>query len=234
MKNYQQEKTFSGAAQLIEALAVEIQERLQAAIAKDGKALIAVSGGRSPIPLFQKLTEADLPWEKVTITLVDERWVDPGDDDSNEKLVRQNLLKGKAAKARFVPLKNNATTPEEGVDECHSALSTLPMPFDVVVLGMGDDGHTASFFPHAPGLAEAIATDSKLLCAAVRPSTAPHPRMTLTLNALQDSHWVVLPLQGDSKLKTYRTACEDGPVEGMPVRSVLRQSKAPVEVWLAL
>lgn len=233
MNNYQQEKTFQDAARLIDALADEIRGRLQAAIAEHGKALLAVSGGRSPIPLFQKLTEADIPWEKVTITLVDERWVAPDDDDSNEKLVRQHLIKGRAGKARFVPLKNTASSPEAGVDACHAVLKDLPVPFDVVVLGMGDDGHTASFFPHAPGLAAALDANSQSMCAAVTPSTAPHQRMTLTLKALQNSRWLVLPLQGEAKLRRYRLACGEGPVEDMPVRSVLRQSSAPVEVWLA-
>jgi 6-phosphogluconolactonase len=104
---------------------------------------------------------------------------------------------------------------------------------DIIILGMGDDGHTASLFPQAPGLTAALDTSKEALCAAVRPQTAPHPRMSLTLRALQNSRWLLLPLQGEAKLKTYRTALQDGPVELMPVRLVLRQNVAPIEVWIS-
>jgi 6-phosphogluconolactonase len=138
-----------------------------------------------------------------------------------------------AATARFVPLKNSAATPEEGAAACHAVLAKLSLPFDIIVLGMGDDGHTASLFPQAPGLAEALDTGRDALCAAVRPQTAPHPRMSLTLRALQTARWLVLPLQGEAKLNTYKKALENGPIELMPVRSVLRQTKAPIEVWIS-
>lgn len=227
------EKNFADAETQAVALATEIATRLTNAVGERGSALLAVSGGKSPVRLFQLLSQMDLPWQAVTITLVDERWVDADHADSNARLVREHLLVGKAAGARFLPLKNEAVTPEEGVPACSAALSRLPLPFDVVVLGMGDDGHTASFFPQAPGLAAAIDPVTPSLCAAVRPQTAPHPRMTLTLRVLQESRWIVLPLQGESKLRVYRNALEDGPVELMPVRTVLRQTQAPIEVWLA-
>ena len=227
------EKTFANAEAQALALAEQVADRLREAIAQRGVALIAVSGGKSPIRLFQLLSAADLAWQSVTVTLVDERWVAPDHADSNERLVREHLLVGKAAPARFVSMKNAAATPEEGIPACNAELAKLPLPFDVVVLGMGDDGHTASFFPQAPGLTAALDTSSKSLCAAVRPQTAPHPRMTLTLRVLQESRWLVLPLQGESKLRVYRNALQDGPVELMPVRAVLRQTVAPIEVWLA-
>ena len=225
------EKTFEGAEAQAVALAAEIGERLQAAVAERGSATIAVSGGKSPIRLFQLLSKQSLPWSSITITLVDERWVLPSDDASNEKLVRDHLMVGAAAAAKLLPMKNAAATPEEGTAELNAALAKLSLPIDVVVLGMGDDGHTASLFPHAPGLDHALKT--KELCAGVRPQTAPHPRITLTLSALQASRWLVLPLQGDAKLHTYRTALEAGPIEDMPVRSLLRQVSAPIEVWIA-
>ena len=227
------EKKFPEAEKLAQSLADEISRRLAKAVSDRGMATLAVSGGRSPIRLFQLLSEAEVPWLSVVVTLVDERWVDPNDDASNEKLVRENLLVGKAGAARFMSLKNLEPTPEKGVPICHDRLAKISFPFDVIVLGMGDDGHTASLFPHAPGLAQALNSTRDELCAAVRPTTAPHPRMTLTLRALQSSRWLVLPLQGDAKLKTFRTAMEDGPIEDMPVRAVLRQMVAPIEVWIS-
>jgi 6-phosphogluconolactonase len=227
------EKMFADPEAQAIALAGEIGKRLHAAVVERGGALIAVSGGKSPIRLFQLLSQADLPWSAITITLVDERWVTPDNEASNERLVRDHLMVGHAAAAHFVPLKNGAATPEEGTAACDVALAKLSLPFDIVVLGMGDDGHTASFFPQAPGLIEALDTNRDALCAAVRPQTAPHPRMTLTLRVLQASRWLVLPLQGEAKMQTYRKALEDGPVELMPVRSVLRQTVAPVEIWIS-
>ena len=227
------ERMFADAETQSVRLAKEISSRLKAAIAERGDALLAVSGGKSPIRLFQLLSQTDIPWSAVTITLVDERWVPPSDEASNEKLLRDNLLVGFAAAARLVTMKNPAATPEEGSAICHEALSKLSLPFDIVVLGMGDDGHTASLFPHAPGLTEALDTNRTSLCGAVRPATAPHPRMSLTLRALLSSRWLVLPLQGEAKVRTYRQALEAGPVEDMPVRAVLRQHVAPIEVWIS-
>lgn len=227
------EKKFPDAETQATTLATEISRRLTKSVSDRGIATLAVSGGRSPIRLFQLLSEAEVPWLSVIVTLVDERWVEPTDDASNEKLVRENLLVGKAGAARFVALKNNEETPEKGVPVCHDRLAKMPFPFDIMVLGMGDDGHTASLFPHAPGLAQALNSTRDELCAAVHPATAPHPRMTLTMRALQSSRWLVLPLQGEAKLKTFRMAMEDGPVEDMPVRAVLRQIAAPIEVWIS-
>lgn len=227
------ERSYADALDQAQALAREIARRLTLGVAERGGALLAVSGGKSPVRLFQLLSAMDVPWAKVTVTLVDERWVPATDEASNERLVREHLLVGKAATARFVSLKNAAATPEQGAAECHAALASLALPFDVIVLGMGDDGHTASLFPQALGLAEALDTGREALCAAVHPQTAPHPRMSLTLRALQLSRWLVLPLQGEGKLRTYRAALQDGPVELMPVRAVLRQTQAPLEIWLS-
>lgn len=227
------EKTFADAETLTRALAEEISGRLHAAVTARGAALLAVSGGRSPLQLFQALAQAKLPWHAITVTLVDERWVPASDEASNERLVREHLMVGPAAAAHFVPLKNSAATPEEGAAACHAALAHLSLPFDVVLLGMGEDGHTASLFPHTHGLAEALDTDREALCAALRPSTAPHPRMSLTLRALQTSRWLVLPLQGEAKMRTYRKALAPGPVEEMPVRAILRQRVTPFELWIS-
>jgi 6-phosphogluconolactonase len=227
------EKIFPDAEALARALAEEISSRLHAAVAERGGALLAVSGGRSPVHLFQVLSQANLPWHAITVTLVDERWVPANDEASNERLVREHLMVERAAAARFVPMKNSAAAPEAGAAACHAALAKLSLPFDVVLLGMGEDGHTASLFPRAHGLTEALDTTREALCAAIQPPTAPHPRMSLTLRALQSSRWLVLPLQGETKLRTYRKALEPGPVEEMPVRALLRQRVVPIEVWIS-
>lgn len=211
-------------------LSASIANGLAAAIAERGEALIAVSGGRSPIPLFEALSIAPIEWDKVTVALVDERWVSPEDPDSNEALVRKRLLVNRAAAARFVPMKNDAFDPWAGQPVAEEAYAALPRPFDIILLGMGEDGHTASLFPGAAQLSHGLITESLTL--GVRPPVAPHDRLSLSLRAILDARRIVLPLSGEKKLAVYHAALGDGPVEQLPIRAVLRQSVAPVEVWI--
>lgn len=224
---------FESSGRLHEALSERIATTLQEAITARGEALLAVSGGNTPKPLFEKLSRIDLPWEKVTVTLVDERWVDPQDDASNEKLVRAHLLQNFAAKAGFVGLKTDDTTPQEGCGPLERTLSTLPLPFDAVILGMGNDGHTASFFPNATALPRALDPQSRKLCYAVTPLNAPHPRMTLTLYALLQSRLLILHIEGAQKLAVLNEAEQPGDVAQMPIRALLRRSDLSLEIYHA-
>ena len=147
---------FSDLGALSRALADQIAASLKTAIAARGLASLVVSGGKSPIKLFEMLRTQELDWSRVCIALADERWVDPADPASNEKLVRDVLLKGSAAAARFLGLKNGAPTPDMGAVSAWETFARVPRPFDAVVLGMGDDGHTASLFPGSPNLLSAL------------------------------------------------------------------------------
>jgi len=226
-----QAQRFSTPQALAEALAGRIAAELSRAIEARGKASLVVSGGRTPLALFEQLRQQPLPWSAVWITLADERWVPPDSPDSNEGLVRQGLLQGPASEAHFVGLWNPAPTPEAGQAACAKALEALPRPFEVVVLGMGDDGHTASLFPKAPQLAAALDLEGQALCLPIDPVTAPHPRMTLTLPALLASRWIVLHLVGETKWQVYQQASTPGPVNELPVRAVLQQTKVPIDVY---
>lgn len=225
-------QSYADKALLADHLAQDVAAMLRAGIAERGKASLVVSGGSTPKPFFAALKKQNIAWDKLYITLADERWVDADHADSNEKLVREHLL---AEDAHFVSLKNSAPTPHEGAVQAGKDLAALPVPFDVVILGMGDDGHTASFFPHAPELAEALApADKNTLCAAITPPDyAPHPRITLTLPAILNAKRIILHITGGSKQEVYAKACEAGPVEDMPIRAVLRQEQTPVEVYWA-
>ena len=189
-----------------------------------------VSGGRSPTRLFELLRVADLDWSRVCVALVDERWVDPSDPDSNEKLVRDVLLKDAAAKARFIGLKNAAPTPDLGAVSAWETFARVPRPFDAVVLGMGDDGHTASLFPRSPNLSSALNPAAAAGCVGMWSPAVPHPRLSLNLSALLDSRRIVLSIPGAEKWKVYVAASSEGPVQEMPIRAVLRQQRTPVEV----
>jgi len=224
------EHEYPDAAALQTALCGLIGGDLAKAVERDGRASLVVSGGSTPIPLFRNLSALDLPWEKVAIVPADERWVPADHEDSNENMIRRVLLRGNAARAAFVALKTAHESPEAAAADRSAAVAKLPRPFSVVILGMGNDGHTASLFPDTEALQAALADDAPL-CAAVRPKHAPHPRISLTLPALLDSRRIILHLKGEDKHRTYRKALEPGAVEAMPVRAILRQRKVPVEVF---
>lgn len=224
---------FPDAQAMVSALADAIVARLISAVAQRDRASMAVSGGKTPGALFDVLCERDAPWDKVWITLSDERWIAPDRDGSNEHLARSRLLRGKAAAAHFVGLKTDDPTPNAGVPKSDAAIMALPRPFDVMLLGMGDDGHTASLYPRAPELKAALDTNAPALVHAVHAqnAAATGDRMTLSLRAILDSRWIVLLIKGDAKLKTYRAAERGGDVAEMPVRAILSQSAAPVDVF---
>jgi 6-phosphogluconolactonase len=224
---------FSDRQLLAKKLAEHIGSALQEDISKLGRASLVVSGGSTPIALFQQLATLSLPWQQVVITLADERWVEASSPDSNESLVRQYLLQEQAAAATFVSLKNAAETAEAGCIECEKGLQDIPRPFTTVILGMGNDGHTASLFPDAAQLSHAVDSTSKKLCAAIKPQTAPHQRMTLTLPALLDAKEIILHLTGGEKKVVLEQALANGPAEAMPIRFILRQKKVPVTVYWA-
>jgi len=226
-------KNFSDRNKLVIALAEKIGKLLTQGIQDNGQASLAVSGGSTPVELFQILSNLNIPWQKIVITLVDERWVEPAADDSNEHLVRTHLLKNKAAAATFIGMKNTAATAGTGETECEQQLQKIPRPFDVLILGMGNDGHTASLFPGAKKLAQATDMKSKKRCIGIAPLTAPHERMTLTLPAILDSRQIVLHITGQGKQDVLQKAQAEGPIEEMPIRFILRQQATPVSVFWA-
>jgi 6-phosphogluconolactonase len=211
-------------------LARDIAASLAAAIATRGTASLVVSGGRSPVKLFEALRTQPLEWRQVCVALADERWVDVLDPGSNERLVREHLLKDHAAAARFLGLKNGAPTPDIGAVSAWETFARVPRPFDAVVLGMGDDGHTASLFPGSPNLASALNPAAVAGCVGMWAPVAPQARLSLNLTALLDARRVIIIISGEAKWRTYAAACGPGPERDMPVRAVLRQARTPVEV----
>jgi 6-phosphogluconolactonase len=221
---------FADSDVLSRTLSSRLAANLTAGIAARGLASLVVSGGNSPRKLFELLRAESLDWSRVCVALADERWVDPSDPASNEKLVRDVLLQDSAAAARFIGLKNGAPTPDLGAVSAWETFARVPRPFDAVVLGMGDDGHTASLFPRSPNLASALNLAAVAGCVGMWSPEAPHPRLSLNLSALLDSRRIVLLITGAQKWNTYRAASADGPAEEMPIRCVLRQRHTPVEV----
>ena len=224
---------FKSRNELALSLAARIGRLLSDGIVKNNRASLAVSGGSTPIELFETLSNLDLPWQQIIITLVDERWVAPNQADSNEQLVRTHLLKNKAATATFIGTKNSEVTATEGEKECEQQLLTVPRPFDVLILGMGNDGHTASLFPGAEKLGLATDMSSNKICMGIDPLTAPHERMTLTLPAILDSRQIFLHITGQDKKDVVQAAMTEGARDTMPIRYILRQQATPVSIFWA-
>lgn len=217
-----------------EALATALAERiagvLAAAIAERGHAVLAVSGGTTPALLFQHLSSAAIEWTKVTVTLVDERFVPDDSPRSNARLAKTNLLTGPAASAHFLPLYAPADTVEAAAAIADAEVRKLPMPFDVVVLGMGTDGHTASFFPDAPTLPSLIDPNARQMVAPVHAESGGEPRITITMPTIIGARLLVLHIEGEAKRDVLASALAGA---DMPIGAVLRQSAHPVEVYWA-
>lgn len=224
------------AADLARGLAAQLANSLREAIAARGHALLAVSGGKSPIALFESLRQQPLNWAAVSVILVDERCVLHDHADSNTALVRQHLLQEQASAATFTAFFETLADPLDDaaldrlVTEANQRISKLPWPIDIAVLGMGEDGHTASLFPDAPGLEKALHSSKPL--AWVRPTSAPHARLTLSLPALLTSRELVLSMGGEAKHAVYQQALRQAD-PALPVSLVLHQQQTPVSVWLS-
>lgn len=221
---------FADVNQLNQTFAQRIARLLSEGIEKNGRASLVVSGGRTPVPLFHILSEQAINWGQVDISLADERWVETTDDASNEKMVRAHLLQNKAAEANFVGLKNDSTDAEQAVENCNANFSQLRTPVDVLILGMGEDGHTASLFPCSTELSMGLNTDNESNFIAVQPTTAPNQRMSMTLKALLNSQATFLHLTGQGKKAVLEEALAGIDVMAMPIRAILQQSDVEL-VW---
>lgn len=205
------------------ALADAVAEVLNARLAQAPRASLVVSGGSTPLPFFKALSGKSLDWERVDVLLADERWVPEGDPASNTSLVKANLLQGEAAKANFLSLKQSGDTPLEGLEAVKAEVAGLELPLDVLILGMGNDGHTASLFPDAPELAEALNPNCPDRVAPATPPSQPQQRITLTWPALKQARFTALHLKGQDKLETLERALADqDDVMAMPVRAFLQ------------
>ncbi|MDJ0628909.1 MAG: 6-phosphogluconolactonase [Rhodobacter sp.] len=182
-------------------------------------ASFAVPGGTTPGPIFDTLCAADLDWSRVHVFLTDERWVPPDHERSNTRLIRERLLTGRAAAARYLPLYTAAERPEDKLAELAAGLAD-ELPISVLLLGMGPDMHTASLFPYAQGLEAALADDAPTLMA-MRAPGAPEPRVTLTAPVLKSAMSTHLVITGSEKRKALDQAVRvQDPVQA-PVSAIL-------------
>ncbi|EJF82299.1 6-phosphogluconolactonase [Bartonella doshiae] len=216
---------------LASALADRVAAELSVSVLERKRAILAVSGGRTPELFFHYLSKADIDWQNIIITLVDERFVPAHHERSNEHMVRRYLLQNFAAKARFVGLYQKAITVELAAFTAANRINTLPRPFDVIVLGMGVDGHTASFFPDADRLKQALDLQTQALVLPLHAKSTLESRLSLTLPVIIQSRCIILHFEGFQKRDCFEEVCQDGSEIEMPVRAVLRNAHHLVQVY---
>ncbi|MES2897168.1 MAG: 6-phosphogluconolactonase [Pseudomonadota bacterium] len=218
-------ETFPTSAALAAAAATASHAALLSAIDHRGGASLVATGGRSPAPVYDQLCRSRLDWSRVAVTLSDDRFVPSDSPDSNERLVRERLLVEAAAAARFVPLSRPADSPQAAADLAEPEIAALGS-YDMLLLGMGKDGHVASLIPGSPVLAAGMDLTSERLLLGVPAGVGSPPvaRITMTLPALLRARATLILISGEAK----RAIVEDG--AGLPVHALLEQAKAPVRI----
>jgi len=224
---------FSDAATLADALADEVAARLAAAIGERGSASIAVSGGSTPKRFFETLSTRAIDWTQVTVTLVDERFVPNDNPRSNHLLVATHLLKGKAAAAHFIPLYYDCSSIEEAAKMATEKTAGIGNPFDVAILGMGPDGHTASFFPHGNNLKQALDLSGPRGVLTMEAEGAGEDRLTFSFASLSDARFLALHIEGQGKKDVLETAKAGSDETDMPIRAVLNRAASPLQIYWA-
>ncbi len=221
------EHHFASFEDTVDGLVGCIHRFLKAQIESAGVASLAVGGGTTPKHVFPRLAATALAWPSVHVSLTDERWVPPENSESNEQLVRRDLLVDRAARANFNGMYVADNGPAESNQDFLTRLADTPWPPDVVYLGFGADSHVASLFPQGPELsANHIG---------VVASTAPAPptsRISLTLPAILSSKSIVICVSGPSKHEAYHRAKSDGSARDLPLARILHQDRAPVHVFI--
>ena len=214
--------TWGAAVAISSALARDLQAR--------ARARLLLSGGSTPAPVYEALSKAPLEWERVDVALVDERWLLPDDPDSNSRLVRESLLRDRAAAARFESITRPGRSIEEAVNAANLHARTAP---SVVVLGMGEDGHTASLFPGMQNLEGAL--QSPMPYVGVDATGCPGAgrflrRISLTPAGLEPAPVRLLLIRGESKRKLVeRVLAGDDPLE-YPARIAFLTPGAPLHI----
>ena len=221
---------FPDRASAARALAAAAAERLRDGVEARGSASIVVSGGESPLTMFAQLRALPVPWEFVTVVPSDERWVAVEEAASNEGMIRRELLVGPASAAKLVSL-HRAGSASGALPALNASLASIGRPFDVVVLGVGADGHTASLFPDSPDLAVALYSTDDVV--AQQPPRLAQARVSLTPRALLDAREIALLFFGAEKRAVYERVRKPGSIAEYPLRAIMLQRSVRVTAYWA-
>lgn len=217
--------------ELEQELAELIKESLTNDIKKQGHASLLVSGGSTPKALFERLSAMELDWQHVTISLVDERFVADDHPDQNGRMLRSALLQNHASKARFLPLVLDSEDAENNLQLVKAEVQKLPRPLSVVILGMGGDGHTASLFPDAPELDEAMDLKTEAEVMITHPQQAPYERITFTRKALLNSSTLLLHCYGMEKKRILDEVAGLSDYRPFPIQGFMQHQANPMQVY---
>jgi 6-phosphogluconolactonase len=218
-------KQFENKSAVISVATDMISEKLLLDCRANGQASLMLSGGSTPGPIYQNLAKRDLPWADIQVGLVDDRWVDEDDTGSNARLIRKTLLSDRAVNAQFFPMKTSHQSAHAAQKSLNEIYGNIVQPYSVTILGMGPDGHTASWFPEADGLSDALDPQNgqyvQSIIAKQSEVTGDYlERMTLTLAAVSKSSMALLLISGQTKLDVFESAASDANSE-YPVRAVI-------------
>jgi 6-phosphogluconolactonase len=225
-------ETFADVDAWAEACAARLTDALAATLADNGKAVFAGSGGSTPAPIYRRMAQASLDWSRIAVTLVDERSVPETASESNAALLKQTLLTGPAAAARFVPLFHAAVTVDRAAALAAHALAAEGGKLDAVLLGMGEDGHICSMFPDSPTLKTLLSPALKPTVLGVpqgRDGAAPSlERLSINLPYLMTARRVVLALTGAAKRAVFEREAAGDPAT-QPIAALIA-ARVPLEV----
>ncbi|AHA27770.1 6-phosphogluconolactonase [Candidatus Liberibacter americanus] len=224
--------TFENKQSLAKELAKNVANQLSIGIDKKGSANLALSGGLTPKIFLEELSVIDIDWSKILVNLVDERSVPFGDPRSNKTLISKYFLKNKAKKSSFIDIYYPDKTLKESIKIANNnIIRSIGFPFDAVVLGMGTDGHTASFFPKGDTLSIAIDSNTPRSVIAIKNKSNNEQRVTFSLSALCDAKFLSLHIEGMQKKNTLEKALSGDNIAAMPIRAILLNSKSHVEIY---
>lgn len=224
----------------IDAIASQLSANVDSILHKQNSCSLALAGGNTPRPLYEFLSQLPWLWDRIKITLTDERWVSRKHEDSNENMIRRCLIQNKAEKAHFVGLKNKESSPEKGQSFCETTLSKSISPLDIVILGMGEDGHFASIFPSMDNTEKLLNRYQPKLCMGANPNNL-QGRMSLTLSYLLSAKHIYLFITGEKKKEIIEQAMNKTlsqathPIVALLSERVSESSdKEPVQIYWAL
>ncbi|WP_306253260.1 6-phosphogluconolactonase [Parvularcula sp. IMCC14364] len=216
-----------------EVMAARLADVIEAELSRHDRSSIALSGGSTPALLYEVLSQRPCRWSSVTGLLVDERLVPPTDNGSNEAFINRTLRQQEAVKMSLYGMWQPGASAERLAQMLNHEIPGLALPLDVVILGMGNDGHTASWFPYANGLDEALSDNAPDVVAIKAQASAVTgnylDRLTLSLRKVREARRIFLLISGEEKMNTFKSALLEEPVEAMPVRAILR---ARPDLWV--
>lgn len=218
---------------LVENLVKSVCEKLASTLLQKERASLILSGGSTPKRFLNTLSKCDIEWQRVDVGLSDERWVSATDVKSNERFIRENFLINNAKRANFIGMYQDERSVYEAQKDVQESIAKKLFPFDIVILGMGLDGHTASLFPQTEELKEALSLKNLALCSAVKLGNDMIDRMTLTRQAILSAKNIYIHFEGKDKIDVYNQALMGDDIYEMPIRSILQEEQKNIEVYFA-